>query len=163
MFDVGLLIGDVFIKLEVVCFIMMMEILWSMLYWGVDLIRDVEWVIFDEVYYVNDVERGVVWEEVIIMFFVYVGLILLFVMVLNVFEFVDWVGRMKRKKIFVTGMKKRFVLFEYCIYFGGDKEKDFYKVGEYEVFLLIGYKVVLDVYKKKLFGNKMMMVILVNV
>ena len=40
------------------------EILRSMLYRGADVIRDVEWVIFDEVHYVNDAERGVVWEEV---------------------------------------------------------------------------------------------------
>lgn len=33
----------------------------SMLYRGADLIRDIEWVIFDEVHYVNDTERGVVW------------------------------------------------------------------------------------------------------
>jgi hypothetical protein len=33
----------------------------SMLYRGADLIRDIEWVIFDEVHYVNDSERGVVW------------------------------------------------------------------------------------------------------
>lgn len=32
-----------------------------MLYRGADLIRDIEWVIFDEVHYVNDSERGVVW------------------------------------------------------------------------------------------------------
>ncbi len=35
-----------------------------MLYRGADIIRDVEWVIFDEVHYVNDLDRGVVWEEV---------------------------------------------------------------------------------------------------
>ncbi len=35
-----------------------------MLYKGADVIRDLEWVIFDEVHYVNDAERGVVWEEV---------------------------------------------------------------------------------------------------
>ena len=29
--------------------------------------RDIEWVIFDEIHYINDPERGVVWEEVIIM------------------------------------------------------------------------------------------------
>jgi antiviral helicase SKI2 len=28
----------------------------SMLYRGADLIRDIEWVIFDEVHYVNDAE-----------------------------------------------------------------------------------------------------------
>jgi antiviral helicase SKI2 len=31
---------------------------------GADVVRDIEWVIFDEVHYVNDAERGVVWEEV---------------------------------------------------------------------------------------------------
>jgi hypothetical protein len=30
---------------------------------GADIIRDIEWVVFDEVHYVNDAERGVVWEE----------------------------------------------------------------------------------------------------
>ncbi len=35
-----------------------------MLYKGADIIRDIEFVVFDEVHYVNDAERGVVWEEV---------------------------------------------------------------------------------------------------
>lgn len=34
-------------------------------------------VIFDEVHYVNDVERGVVWEEVIIMLPKHVNIVLL--------------------------------------------------------------------------------------
>lgn len=34
-------------------------------------------MIFDEVHYVNDVERGVVWEEVIIMLPPHVNLVLL--------------------------------------------------------------------------------------
>ena len=40
------------------------EILRSMLYNGSDITRDLEWVIFDEVHYINNLERGVVWEEV---------------------------------------------------------------------------------------------------
>ena len=62
--QVGLLTGDVSIKPEAPCLIMTTEILRSMLYKGADVIRDLEWVIFDEVHYVNDAERGVVWEEV---------------------------------------------------------------------------------------------------
>ncbi|KAK4695409.1 antiviral helicase SKI2, partial [Lecanoromycetidae sp. Uapishka_2] len=61
--DVGILTGDVQINAEASCLIMTTEILRSMLYRGADLIRDVEFVIFDEVHYVNDLERGVVWEE----------------------------------------------------------------------------------------------------
>ena len=60
----GLLTGDVSIRPEAPCLIMTTEILRSMLYKGADIIRDIEWVIFDEVHYVNDAERGVVWEEV---------------------------------------------------------------------------------------------------
>ncbi len=33
---------------------------------GSELLREVAWVIFDEVHYMQDRERGVVWEESII-------------------------------------------------------------------------------------------------
>ena len=33
---------------------------------GSELLREVAWVIFDEVHYMKDRERGVVWEETII-------------------------------------------------------------------------------------------------
>lgn len=54
--DVGILTGDVQINPSAPCLIMTTEILRSMLYRGADLIRDVEFVIFDEVHYVNDLE-----------------------------------------------------------------------------------------------------------
>ena len=43
------------------------EILRSMLYRGSEIIREVAWVIFDEIHYMRDKERGVVWEETIIL------------------------------------------------------------------------------------------------
>lgn len=36
------------------------------LYRGSELLREVAWVIFDEIHYMQDRERGVVWEETII-------------------------------------------------------------------------------------------------
>ena len=48
--NVGILTGDVQINPEAPCLIMTTEILRSMLYRGADLIRDVEFVIFDEVH-----------------------------------------------------------------------------------------------------------------
>lgn len=53
---VGILTGDVQINPEGSCLIMTTEILRSMLYKGADLIRDVEFVVFDEVHYINDSE-----------------------------------------------------------------------------------------------------------
>lgn len=104
---VGLITGDVQINPEANCLIMTTEILRSMLYRGADLIRDVEFVIFDEVHYVNDQDRGVVWEEVIIMLPQHVKFILLSATVPNTYEFANWIGRTKQKNIYVISTPKR--------------------------------------------------------
>ncbi|CAL9777952.1 unnamed protein product [Musa acuminata subsp. burmannicoides] len=144
-FDVGLLTGDVSLKPEASCLIMTTEILRSMLYRGADIIRDIEWVIFDEVHYVNDAERGVVWEEVIIMLPRHVNIILLSATVPNTIEFADWIGRTKQKKIRVTGTTKRPVPLEHCLFYSGE----LYKVCESDTFLPQGFRAVKDVYKRK--------------
>ncbi|PWN49830.1 putative SKI2-antiviral protein and putative helicase [Violaceomyces palustris] len=122
--NVGILTGDVQINPEAPCLIMTTEILRSMLYRGADLIRDVEFVIFDEVHYVNDQERGVVWEEVIILCPQHISLILLSATVPNTKEFADWVGRTKKKDIFVISTPKRPVPLEHFLYAG----KDLFKI-----------------------------------
>lgn len=114
--DVGLITGDVQINPEANCLIMTTEILRSMLYRGADLIRDVEFVIFDEVHYVNDQDRGVVWEEVIIMLPQHVKFILLSATVPNTFEFANWIGRTKQKNIYVISTPKRPVPLEINIW-----------------------------------------------
>lgn len=114
--DVGILTGDVQINPEASCLIMTTEILRSMLYRGADLLRDVEYVIFDEVHYVNDIERGVVWEEVIIMLPEHVTLILLSATVPNTYEFASWVGRTKKKDVYVISTPKRPVPLEHFLW-----------------------------------------------
>ncbi|KAL2568339.1 hypothetical protein AAZV13_18G062500 [Glycine max] len=135
-FDVGLLTGDVSLRPEASCLIMTTEILRSMLYRGADIIRDIEWVIFDEVHYVNDVERGVVWEEVIIMLPRHINIVLLSATVPNTIEFADWIGRTKQKEIRVTGTTKRPVPLEHCLFYSGE----LYKICESEKFLPQGLK-----------------------
>ncbi|KAH7308686.1 NUC185 domain-containing protein [Stachybotrys elegans] len=133
--EVGILTGDVQINPEASCLIMTTEILRSMLYRGADLIRDVEFVIFDEVHYVNDFERGVVWEEVIIMLPEHVSLILLSATVPNTHEFASWVGRTKKKDIYVISTPKRPVPLEHYLWGGKsihkivDSEKHFIEKG----------------------------------
>ncbi|CAK5107695.1 unnamed protein product [Meloidogyne enterolobii] len=53
------------------------EILRSMFYNHSEVIRELEWVIFDEVHYINNIERGHVWEEVLIMLPKYVKIVML--------------------------------------------------------------------------------------
>ncbi|KAI0778677.1 antiviral helicase [Trametes elegans] len=135
--SVGILTGDVQINPEASCLIMTTEILRSMLYKGADLIRDVEFVIFDEVHYVNDAERGVVWEEVIIMLPDHVNIILLSATVPNTKEFADWVGRTKKKDIYVISTAKRPVPLEHYLYAGRDLHKI---VDANRHFITQGYK-----------------------
>lgn len=126
--EVGILTGDVQINPEASCLIMTTEILRSMLYRGADLIRDVEFVIFDEVHYVNDYERGVVWEEVIIMLPEHVSLILLSATVPNTYEFASWVGRTKQKDIYVISTPKRPVPLEHYLW----ADKNIHKIVDHE-------------------------------
>ena len=56
--------GDITINPSATCLVMTTEILRSMLYRGSEMMREVAWVVYDEVHYMRDKERGVVWEEV---------------------------------------------------------------------------------------------------
>ena len=116
--DVGLITGDIQVNPSATCLIMTTEILRSMLYRGADLVRDIEWVIFDEIHYVNDVERGAVWEEVIIMLPDYVKLVFLSATTPNTIEFCDWIGRTKRKPIHVIRTNYRPVPLSHYLYAG---------------------------------------------
>lgn len=52
--DVGLITGDFQVKPEAQCLIVTTEILCSMLYSNSDKIKETEFVVLDEVHYVND-------------------------------------------------------------------------------------------------------------
>nr|CCA16860.1 mCG15924 putative [Albugo laibachii Nc14] len=138
--QVGLITGDVSINPEASCLIMTTEILRSMLYLGADMIRDIEWVIFDEIHYINDSERGAVWEEVIIMLPYHVGMVFLSATTPNHLEFSDWIGRIKQKKIHVVSTLHRPIPLQHHIY----TNKKFFKIldGEHakEGFNLKEYK-----------------------
>ncbi|KRY35201.1 Helicase SKI2W, partial [Trichinella spiralis] len=116
--NVGIVTGDVQMNPDAFCIVMTTEILRSMLYNGSEVLRELEWVIFDEVHYVNNPERGVVWEEVIIMLPKHVKLILLSATVSDVMEFAEWIGRIKQRKIFVVKTSSRPVPLEHHLYLG---------------------------------------------
>ncbi|CAG0923226.1 unnamed protein product [Notodromas monacha] len=114
--DVGLLTGDVQLNQTASCLVMTTEILRSMLYNGSDVVRELEWVVFDEVHYINDQERGVVWEEILILLPDHVGLVLLSATVPNAVELADWIGTIKKRKINVVYTDKRPVPLEHYLW-----------------------------------------------
>ena len=115
---VGLLTGDVQLNPEAPCLIVTTEILRSMLYRGADVIRNVEYVIFDEVHYINDVERGVVWEEVIILLPSSITCIFLSATTPNTVQFSDWIGRTKQTPVHVITTSHRPVPLSHHLYTG---------------------------------------------
>ncbi|XP_062266120.1 helicase SKI2W [Platichthys flesus] len=150
--DVGLLTGDVQLSPESSCLIMTTEILRSMLYNGSEVIRDLEWVIFDEVHYINDAERGVVWEEVLIMLPDHVSIILLSATVPNALEFSEWIGRIKKKHIYVISTMKRPVPLEHYLYTGNSTKSQkemFLLMDAVGNFLTKGYVTAVDAKKER--------------
>nr|KJB67123.1 hypothetical protein B456_010G175700 [Gossypium raimondii] len=95
--DVGLMTGDVTIDPNASCLVMTTEIWRSMQYKGSEIIREVAWVVFDEVHYMRDRERGVVWEESIVMAPKNSRFVFLSATVPNAKEFADWVAKVHKQ------------------------------------------------------------------
>jgi ATP-dependent RNA helicase DOB1 len=89
--DVGLMTGDTSIAPNAACVVMTTEILRSMSYRGSEMLADVGWVIFDEVHYMRDRERGVVWEECIIFTPPGARCVFLSATLPNALDFAEWV------------------------------------------------------------------------
>ncbi|KZT08888.1 antiviral helicase [Laetiporus sulphureus 93-53] len=89
--DVGLMTGDITINPSASCLVMTTEILRSMLYRGSEIMREVAWVIFDEIHYMRDKERGVVWEETIILLPDNVRYVFLSATIPNAMQFAEWI------------------------------------------------------------------------
>jgi len=100
--DVGLMTGDVTINPTATCLVMTTEILRSMLYRGSEIMREVGWVIFDEIHYMRDQNRGVVWEETIILLPDKVRYVFLSATIPNARQFAEWVTKMHNQPVHVV-------------------------------------------------------------
>lgn len=123
--DVGLMTGDVTINTSASCLVMTTEILRGMLYNGSQIMREVSWVIFDEIHYMRDsgkdppdtddsiffrgskltdsallslfIARGVVWEETIILLPPSCHYVFLSATIPNAMEFAEWICKIKEQ------------------------------------------------------------------
>ncbi|KAM9541311.1 exosome RNA helicase MTR4-like [Salvelinus alpinus] len=100
--DVGLMTGDVTINPTASCLVMTTEILRSMLYRGSEVMREVSWVIFDEIHYMRDAERGVVWEETIILLPDNVHYVFLSATIPNAKQFAEWICHLHKQPCHVV-------------------------------------------------------------
>ena len=99
---VGLLTGDTSINRTAQIVVMTTEVFRNMLYgtnFGAvaDNLKDVKYVVLDEVHYMNDEQRGTVWEESIIYCPTNVQIIALSATVANADELTDWINTVHSK------------------------------------------------------------------
>lgn len=88
--NVGILTGDTNINSEARIVVMTTEVLRNMIYEGSSTLRELKFVVMDEIHYLADKFRGAVWEEVIIHLPDHVNLVGLSATVSNAEEFGDW-------------------------------------------------------------------------
>src|SRR5487761_1646688 len=92
---VGLLTGDNAINGDAPVIVMTTEVLRNMLYAGSPALKDLGYVVLDEVHYLADRSRGAVWEEVIIHLPESVRVVALSATVSNAEEFGDWLAQVR--------------------------------------------------------------------
>ncbi|KAJ0673854.1 putative RNA helicase [Helianthus annuus] len=100
--DVGLMTGDVTLSPNASCLVMTTEILRGMLYRGSEVLKEVAWVIFDEIHYMKDRERGVVWEESIIFLPPAIKMVFLSATMSNATEFAEWICNIHKQPCHVV-------------------------------------------------------------
>src|SRR5215471_6088879 len=88
--NVGLLTGDVVVNREAPILVMTTEVLRNMLVTGTS-VDDVASIVFDEVHYMGDAERGTAWEESILLAPRHVPLVCLSATVPNTGEIAEWI------------------------------------------------------------------------
>ncbi len=93
--EVGLLTGDTNINSSARIVVMTTEVLRNMLYADSAALRELRYVIMDEVHYLADRFRGAVWEEVIIHLPSEVRVVSLSATVSNAEEFGDWLDTVR--------------------------------------------------------------------
>lgn len=105
--DVGLMTGDVTIHPAAQVLIMTTEILRNAIFEDPGGLADVAFVIFDEVHFMDDVERGTVWEESIIFAPPGVRFICLSATISNLDEVGEWIGEIRPQGIEIVRSEHR--------------------------------------------------------
>ncbi len=96
---VGLMTGDIVINPTAKVLIMTTEIYRNMVMISDESVKDVVYVIFDEVHYINDIERGYVWEESIIYSPKKIRFLCLSATIPNAEEFSSWISAINKHTV----------------------------------------------------------------
>jgi superfamily II RNA helicase len=116
---IGIKTGDVSINPEAPVCIMTTEIFRNTLFESPEAVETVDTVIFDEIHYLDDAERGTVWEESLIFAPPHIHFVCLSATVSNVETFARWLGAIRRDRFEVVREDARPVPLEHLLVIPG--------------------------------------------
>ncbi|MBI4398902.1 MAG: DEAD/DEAH box helicase [Candidatus Omnitrophica bacterium] len=99
--QVGILTGDVSLNPEAPLLIMTTEIYRNTLFESPERLKNISWVIFDEIHYLDDIERGTVWEEAIMFTPKEINFLCLSATIPNVEEIASWIRQTHERAVSV--------------------------------------------------------------
>ena len=117
--NVGLLTGDHSIDADAPVVVMTTEVLRNMIYSGSSALHDLDCVVMDEIHYLGDRSRGVVWEEIILTLDPAVRLVGLSATLSNTGELGDWISEIRGDTAVVLS-EHRPVPLAHMLYTDGD-------------------------------------------
>src|SRR3989338_4406056 len=134
---IGILTGDVTINPSAAILIMTTEIFRNKVLEESANLNEYSWIVFDEIHYLDDYERGTVWEESLIFLPPGMKMLALSATIPNIDEFSRWLEAIHKKPLKVVKEDKRPVplhFFFQCHNKILDKTNNIKNIGRYEHF-----------------------------
>ena len=116
---IGIVTGDIVLNPYAQVLLMTTEIFRNTLFDDIERLQDVSYVIFDEIHYINDIERGTVWEESIIFAPQHIKFVCLSATIPNINSFAEWMQNVRDINLEVVEELERPVPLEHHIYYTG--------------------------------------------
>lgn len=109
---IGLITGDVSVNEKAPLLVMTTEIFRNWCFANPEMLNETSHVIFDELHYLDDLERGTAWEESIIFAPGHIRILGLSATVPNVYELASWISDVREQQVKVIEEKNRAVPLE---------------------------------------------------
>ena len=140
---IGIVTGDVVLNPYAQVLLMTTEIFRNTIFDDIERLQDVSYVIFDEIHYINDIERGTVWEESLIFAPQHIKFVCLSATIPNINPFTEWMRGVRDIDIEIVEELERPVPLEHYLYF-----KD-YGIGSVEHIPALRKRAQHDTHKRK--------------
>ena len=169
-YSIGILTGDIKCNPDADIVIMTTEILRNLLYnkkintslieltIEIDVYNDIGAIIFDEVHYISDLNRGTVWEQSLILIPQHIQLVMLSATIENPEKFCKWIQDIKNKQVVLCKTNIRAVPLNHFVYISTKKKLDNkeLKIKDRENIEKFNDKLIMIFDKNKKFNDKIL-------